>query len=68
MRTRREDVRELIADIAFIRGTDFQDGPDLDGTMRLVSTTLDTVVNVLTNLGDELEDLEARIKRLERAR
>lgn len=64
----RDDVNELKADLQVLRDTDFEDGPDANGAARLYVSALESALNCIRNLGDELADLEAKVKRLERDR
>lgn len=62
----RQDIAELHDAIRTLRETDWQ-GSHVDTIADDVAARLDTILNCVSNLADELADVDARLKRLERA-
>ena len=63
----REDYRELIQDLDRLKDVDWS-GSDLNHLANSVANVVDTARNCIGNLFEEIEDLEERIRRLERVR
>jgi hypothetical protein len=63
---RREDIAELRQDIRSLR--DRWDDVDRAALMVAVADVLESARNCIENLADELAEVEAHVKRLERDR
>lgn len=64
---KREDVRELVMDIAELNEKGWEDTSN-DNMMSSIAHVLSTARNCIENLSGEVDELEARIKKLERDR